>query len=90
MIIWSYFLPLKIIFIQIGGGGVGKSYLIRTMSQWIEKILMKQAEPYVAVPYTPKVLLLAFTGSAQKILPWVDLCCFRHEILTPNDLIGSN
>ena len=69
MFIWSYFhIHLKIISIQIGGGGVGKSYLIRTMSQWIEKILMKQAEPYVAVPYTPKVLLLAFTGSAASLI----------------------
>ena len=28
--------------------------------------------------------------SGQKILLWEDLCCFRHGILTPNDLIGSN
>ena len=47
---------------------MGKSYLIRAIAQWTEKILMKQTEPYEAVPYTPKVLLLAFTGSASSLI----------------------
>ena len=57
-----------LVFIYIGGGGVGKSHLIRTISQWTEKILTKQTDPYEKVPYTPKVLLLAFTGSASSLI----------------------
>ena len=47
---------------------MGKSHLIRTISQWTEKILTKQTNPYEKVPYTPKVLLLAFTGSASSLI----------------------
>ena len=47
---------------MIGGGGVGKSYLIRTISKWTEKILEKSG------PYRPKVLLLAYTGAASSLI----------------------
>ena len=47
---------------MIGGGGVGKSYLIRTISKWTEKILEKCG------PYRPKVLLLAYTGAASSLI----------------------
>ena len=53
---------------MIGGGGAGKSHLIRIVSQWTEKILMRQTEPYKAEAYTPKVLLLAYTGSASSLI----------------------
>ena len=45
-----------------GEGGTGKSYLIRTVSKWAEKILEKAGQ------YKPKVLLLAFTGSASSLI----------------------
>ena len=46
----------------LGGGGAGKSYLIRTISKWTEKILEKCG------PYRPKVLLLAYTGAASSLI----------------------
>ena len=47
----------------LGGGGVGKTYLIKTVSKWIEKILMKAGEANKL-----KVLLLAFTGVAASLI----------------------
>ena len=47
----------------IGGGGVGKSYLIITLSKWITKILLSTSDPNKA-----KVLLLAFTGVAASLI----------------------
>ena len=47
-----------------GGGGVGKSYLIRTVAQWAEKILRRAGDN----PLKPKVLLLAPTGMAASLI----------------------
>ena len=47
-----------------GGGGVGKSYLIKTASQWLDKILRDGTDR--DNPDKPTVLLLAFTGVAAK------------------------
>ena len=47
-----------------GGGGVGKSYLIRAISKWAEKILRKPGDN----PLKPKVLLLAPTGMAASLI----------------------
>ena len=47
-----------------GGGGVGKSYLIKATAQWIDKILRQGADR--DNPDMPTVLLLAFTGVAAK------------------------
>ena len=49
--------------IVTGGGGVGKSYLIRTISKWIVKVLLKKADPN-----TTKVILLAYTGAATSLI----------------------
>ena len=47
-----------------GGGGVGKSYLIRATSQWVNKILREGAGRDNIDQ--PTVLLMAFTGVAAK------------------------
>ena len=47
-----------------GGGGVGKSYLIKTLAQWVDKILRDDRKR--DNPDYPTVLLLAFTGVAAK------------------------
>ena len=47
-----------------GGGGVGKSYLIHTISKWVDLILRKKDDN----PDMPKTLLLAYTGSAASII----------------------
>ena len=47
-----------------GGGGVGKSYLIKTTAQWIDKILREVHNR--DNPDYPTVLLLAFTGVAAR------------------------
>ena len=47
-----------------GGGGVGKSYLIQTTAQWIEKIL--RGNKNRDNPDIPNVLLIAYTGVAAK------------------------
>ena len=47
-----------------GGGGVGKSYLIKTIAQWIDKILRDGSDR--DNPDMPTVLLVAFTGVAAK------------------------
>ena len=52
------------IMIVHGGGGVGKSYLIKTTSQWLDKILRDASDR--KNPDMPTVLLIAFTGVAAK------------------------
>ena len=47
-----------------GGGGVGKSYLIKTIAQWTDKILRTGINR--DNPDMPTVLMLAFTGVAAK------------------------
>ena len=47
-----------------GGGGVGKSYLIKTTAQWVDKILRDGTDRNN--PEKPTVLLIAFTGVAAK------------------------
>ena len=47
-----------------GGGGTGKSYLIQTTSQWVDKILREANDN----PEKPKVLLLAYTGNAASLI----------------------
>ena len=47
-----------------GGGGVGKTYLIKLLSQWAEYILQKPGD----VTYYPKVIRLAATGSAAQLI----------------------
>ena len=53
-----------LLFYSKGGGGVGKSYLIWLLSQWIELITQRQGDP----PNKPKVLLLAPTGIAASLI----------------------
>ena len=45
-----------------GCGGTGKSHLIRAVSKWVTKILLKPG------PVKPKVLLLAYTGAASSLI----------------------
>ena len=59
----TYFVQLLFHKFILGGGGVGKTYLIKTVSKWIEKILMKAGEANKL-----KVLLLAFTGVAASLI----------------------
>ena len=47
-----------------GGGGVGKTFLIRAISQWTEKILRREGED----PTRPKVLLLGPTGKSASLI----------------------
>ena len=47
-----------------GGGGVGKSYLIKLISQWVHKILSSWGD---IVQY-PKLIRLAFTGAASYLI----------------------
>ena len=48
----------------IGGGGVGKSYLIKLVSQWIEFILRQPGD----ILDNPKVIRLASTGAAAYLI----------------------
>ena len=61
-------------FCFLGGGGVGKTFLIKTISKWAEKILRKAGED----PTHPKVLLLAPTGKSASLIGkfFKDLCRF--------------
>ena len=47
-----------------GGGGVGKTFLIKAISQWTEKILRREGED----PTRPKVLLLGPTGKSASLI----------------------
>lgn len=49
---------------KLGGGGTGKSYLIQTTSQWVDKILREANDN----PLKPKILLLAYTGNAASLI----------------------
>ena len=51
-------------FIIHGGGGVGKSYLIKTVSKWIQKMPRCPGDN----PDQPKVLKLAPTGKAASLI----------------------
>ena len=55
-------LTLNIIF--TGGGGVGKTFLIKTISKWAEKILRNPGDD----PLNPKVLLLGPTGKSASLI----------------------
>ena len=48
----------------LGGGGVGKSWVINVVSKWCEKILRKPGDD----PYNPKVLLLGPTGVSAALI----------------------
>ena len=52
------------IFSKLGGGGVGKSFLIKLLSQWIDYILQEPGD----VTYYPKVIRLAATGNAAYLI----------------------
>jgi hypothetical protein len=59
----------------LGGGGTGKTYLIRTTSKWVEKILLKAGEANRI-----KVLLLAFTGVAASLIGKPQLIFFEKKM----------
>ena len=54
----------KLFFHLKGGGGVGKTFLIWILSQWITVITQRQGDH----PFKPKVLLLAPTGIAASLI----------------------
>ena len=60
---------IKCLFI-LGGGGVGKSYLISILSKWVEYILRKSGDQ----PFSPKCLLIAPTGIASCLIGefWIE------------------
>lgn len=47
-----------------GGAGVGKSFLIRTIASWADKILTGPGDN----PNLPKVLLLGPTGMSASLI----------------------
>ncbi len=47
-----------------GGGGVGKSFLIQLLSQWIQKILATWGD----IAEYPKLTRFAFTGAAAYLI----------------------
>ena len=51
---------VKLIF--LGEGGTGKTYLIKTMSKWVQKILLQAGKEKL------KVILLAYTGVAASLI----------------------
>ena len=60
-----------------GGGGVGKSFLIKVLSAWVEYILRRHGED----PTNPKCLLLAPTGVASSLIGnYSKKCSKRHCI----------
>ena len=52
-------------YFYVGGGGVGKSFVIDTISQWADKILREGGNERQD-PDMPIVLLLAYTGVAAN------------------------
>ena len=60
----------------LGGGGVGKSYLIRLVSMWTEKILRLDDDH----PHKPKILLLGPTGVSASLIGMKNLN-LTHGIL---------
>ena len=59
-----YFCYLTFLFSISGGGGCGKTYLMRVLSAWVEKIKRKHGDD----PTSPKCLLLAPTGVASSLI----------------------
>ena len=60
-------------YFYVGGGGVGKSFVIDTISQWADKILREGGNERQD-PDMPIVLLLAYTGvAANNIGTLIDL-----------------
>ena len=59
-----YFCNLTFLFSISGGGGCGKTYLMRVLSAWVEKIKRKHGDD----PTSPKCLLLAPTGVASSLI----------------------
>ena len=53
-----------LIILLIGGGGVGKSFLINLVKMWAEYILRQPGDH----PLKPKVLLLGPTGMAANLI----------------------
>ena len=60
-----------------GGGGVGKTFLIKVLSQWAEYILQKPGD----VSSYPKVIRLAATGNAAYLIGnQIHKICFYFDI----------
>ena len=55
---------IHLMFCFSGGGGVGKSFLIRLISQYVNKDLRKVGDD----PNRPKVIILAPTGIAASLI----------------------
>ena len=49
---------------HLGGGGVGKSFLIRVVSRYVDKLMTKSGDN----PMRPKLLLLGPTGKAASLI----------------------
>ena len=47
-----------------GGGGVGKSYLIQLLSQWVHHILSSWGD----ITLYPKITRFAYTGAAAFLI----------------------
>ena len=60
----DYICNLTFLFSISGGGGCGKTYLMRVLSAWVEKIKRKHGDD----PTSPKCLLLAPTGVASSLI----------------------
>ena len=54
----------NVLFIFLGGGGVGKSRLINVVARYADKILSKVGDNHK----NPKILLLAPTGKAASLI----------------------
>ena len=66
----------KVIFFISGGGGVGKSFLIKLLSQWIDYILEQPGD----IAYYPKVIRLAYTGNAAYLIGKLYLIRFLSHV----------
>ena len=55
---------LKLFHLYLGGGGVGKTFLINVVSKWAEHILRKEGTD----PLDPTVLLLGPTGKSANLI----------------------
>ena len=66
VVYYIYINRLKVYWLTLilGGGGVGKSFLILTISQWAERVLRKPGDN----PDKSKVLLLGPTGRAASLI----------------------
>ena len=54
---------------HLGGGGVGKSFLIRVVSRYVDKLMTKSGDN----PMRPKLLLLGPTGKAASSVSYTHL-----------------